>query len=93
MGWMARASGVVLPHSRTVEQHRSGHAEQSQAGSEGGRLPMTMGNCRPASLAAWRAATQADHLRGYRSLIDEDQLLGAENEGLVGASRPKSANG
>lgn len=35
----------------------AGATGQSQAGGEGGRLPMTMGNGRPASLAARRAAS------------------------------------
>ena len=39
---------------------------------------MAMGNGRPTSLAAWRTAAQAGHLRGCRGFVDEDQPLGVE---------------
>jgi len=38
------------------------------------------GTAAPASLAARRPAAQAGHLRGSRSLVDEDQPLGIEVE-------------
>jgi hypothetical protein len=58
---------------RSIEQHRRRQAVQAQAGGEGGRLPVAVGNGRPAALAAWRPAAQASHLCGCCGLIDEDQ--------------------
>jgi hypothetical protein len=68
------------PVHRAVEEHRRRHAGQSQPAGEGGRLPMAMGNGRPASLSAGGSSTQPGHLRGCRGLVDEDKPLGIEIE-------------
>lgn len=68
------------PVHGAVEEHRCCHAGQSQAGGEGGGLPMAVGNSGSASLAAWCPASQPGHLRGRRGLVDEDQLFGIEVE-------------
>jgi hypothetical protein len=44
---------------------------------------MAVGDGRPASFAAWRAASPPGHLRGCRGLVNEDQPLGVEIELIV----------
>ena len=66
-----------------VEHHGGCHAGEPQAGREGGRLPMSMRDGRPAAFAAPRPATQSGHLGRGPRLVDEDQLLGIKLELII----------
>ena len=61
-----------------VQGHRRGHAGQAEGADEGGGLPVTVGNRRPAPLAAGRTAIHPGHLGRGPALVDEHQSLRVE---------------
>jgi hypothetical protein len=68
--------GVAI--HRPVEQHRGAQAIETQAGGEGGGLPMAMGHAGAATFASHGPPPQPGHLGRGTGLIDEDELLGIE---------------
>jgi len=60
---------------RAVGYHGCDHAGGSQAGDEGGRLPVAMRHAEPQAFPAPATALAARHVGGSPGLVDEDEPL------------------
>ena len=77
---------------RGIDDERRGHPVLAQAGDEGRRLPMAMGNLGDEPPAAPATSAQPRHVRGGAGLVDEDELLGVKPRLLVLPIRARQAN-
>lgn len=66
----------ALSVHRTVQKHRCNKARERESADKSDGFPMTVGNGGAATLALWRPATKACHLRRKATLIDKDQVFG-----------------
>jgi len=65
---------------RPVEDEGRNEAVETEAGDEGRRFPMAMGDGGSQSFAFGRASVAARHIGGGPGLVDEDQLFRIEIE-------------
>src|SRR5207248_7785270 len=66
----------ALSIHRPVQKHRCNEACERETADKSDGFPMTVRNSGAATLAFWRPATKARHLRRKAALIDKDQVFG-----------------
>lgn len=68
----------ALSVHRPVQKHRCNKARERESADKSDGFPMTVRNGGAATLALWRPATKACHLRRKAALIDKDKVFGVK---------------
>jgi len=81
-GWrqhLLDPSKEALSVHRPVQKHRCNKACKRESADKSDGFPMPVRNGGAATLALWRPATKACHLRRKTALIDKDQVFGGQD--------------